>query len=85
MSRKTKIIILSIVDTILILLTIGLIFFGGMVVGTQYPLDKGMEDVRWEGTIQLNDTRRVPCVATGYGLSCDWVHADGADAMGGDA
>lgn len=85
MNRKTKIVILSIVDTILILLTIGLIFFGGMVAGTEYPLDQGMEDIRWEGTIELNDTRRVPCVANGYGLSCDWAHADGADAMGGDA
>ena len=43
------------------------------------------DEVVWQGTIQLNDTRRVPCVATGYGLSCDWAHADGADAMGGDA
>ena len=43
------------------------------------------DEVVWQGTIELNDTRRVPCVATGYGLSCDWAHADGADAMGGDA
>ena len=85
MSRKTKIIILSIVDTILIILAIVMICFGGVIIGTKYPLDQGMEDVRWEGTIQLNDTRRVPCVATGYGLSCDWAHADGADAMGGAA
>ena len=39
------------------------------------------DEVVWQGTIELNDTRRVPCVATGYGLSCDWAHADGADAM----
>ena len=43
------------------------------------------DEVVWQGTIELNDTRRVPCVATGYGMSCDWAHADGADAMGGDA
>lgn len=43
------------------------------------------DEVVWQGTIQLDDTRRVPCVATGYGMSCDWAHADGADAMGGDA
>lgn len=43
------------------------------------------DEVTWQGTIQLDDTRRVPCVANGYGLSCDWAHADGVDAMGGDA
>ena len=85
MNRKTKIVIMSIVETVAIILTLAFIFFGGMVTGTQYPLDKGMEDIRWEGTVELNDTRRVPCVATGYGMSCDWAHADGADAMGGDA
>lgn len=85
MSKKTKDLIWSIVNTILILLFIGLICFGGVIIGTEYPLDMGMEDVRWEGTIELNDTRRVPCVATGYGMSCDWAHADGSDAMGGDA
>ena len=85
MSKKTKDLIWSIVNTILIILFIVLICFGGVIIGTKYPLDQGMEDVRWEGTIELSDTRRVPCVATGYGLSCDWAHADGADAMGGDA
>ena len=85
MSKKTKELIWSIVNTILIILTIVMVCFGGVIIGTQYPLNMGMEDVRWEGTIELNDTRRVPCVATGYGLSCDWAHADGADAMGGDA
>ena len=85
MNRKTKIVILSIVETILIILAVVMICFGGVIIGTQYPLDQGMEDIRWEGTIELNDTRRVPCVATGYGLSCDWAHSDGADAMGGDA
>lgn len=85
MSRKTKDLIWSIVNTILIILTVVMICFGGVIIGTEYPLDKGMEDIRWEGTIELNDTRRVPCVANGYGLSCDWAHADGADAMGGDA
>ena len=85
MNKKTKDLIWSIVDTILIILAIVMIFFGGMITGTQYPLDQGMEDIRWEGTIELSDTRRVPCVATGYGMSCDWAHADGADAMGGDA
>lgn len=39
------------------------------------------DEVTWQGTIQLDDTRQVPCVANGYGLSCDWAHADGADAM----
>lgn len=39
------------------------------------------DEVVWQGTIQLDDTRRVPCVANEYGLSCDWAHADGADAM----
>ena len=39
------------------------------------------DEVVWQGTIELNDTRRVPCVATGYGMSCDWLHADGTDAM----
>ena len=43
------------------------------------------DEVVWQDTIELNDTRRVHCVATGYGMSCDWAHADGADAMGGDA
>ena len=85
MSRRTKDLIWSIVNTILIILTIVMICFGGVIIGTEYPLDQGMEDIRWEGTIELNDTRRVPCVATGYGMSCDWAHADGADAMGGDA
>ena len=85
MSKKTKDLIWSIVTTILIILTIVMVCFGGVIIGTQYPLNMGMEDIRWEGTIELNDTRRVPCVATGYGLSCDWAHADGADAMGGDA
>ena len=85
MSKKTKDLLRSIGNTILIILFIVLICFGGVIIGTQYPLDMGMEDVRWEGTIQLDDTRRVPCVATGYGMSCDWAHADGADAMGGDA
>ena len=84
MSKKTKDLIWSIVNTILIILFILLICFGGVIIGTQYPLNMGMEDIRWEGTIELNDTRRVPCIATGYGLSCDWAHADGADAMGGD-
>ena len=84
MSRETK--IAQIVDAILILLTIGFVCLGGgIILGTKYPLDMGLEDVRWEGTIELNDTRRVSCVATGYGMSCDWAHADGADAMGGDA
>ena len=85
MNKKTKIVILSIVETAAIILTLVFVFFGGMVTGTQYPLDMDMEDVRWEGTIELNDTRRVPCVATGYGMSCDWAHADGADTMGGYA
>lgn len=84
MSKKTKDLIWSIVNTILIILTIVMICFGGVIIGTEYPLDTGMEDIRWQGTIQLDDTRRVPCVANGYGLSCDWAHADGADAMGGD-
>lgn len=84
MSKKTKDLIWSIVNTVLVILFIVLICFGGVIIGTEYPLDQGMEDIRWEGTIQLDDTRRVPCVATGYGLSCDWAHADGADAMGGD-
>ena len=39
------------------------------------------DEVVWQDTIQLDDTRRVPCVATGYGMSCDWLHADGTDAM----
>ena len=38
------------------------------------------DEVVWQDTIQLNDTRRVPCVATEYGMSCDWAHADGTDA-----
>lgn len=84
MSKKTKDLLRSIGNTILIILFIVLICFGGVIIGTQYPLNMGMEDIRWQGTIQLDDTRRVPCVATGYGLSCDWAHADGADAMGGD-
>ena len=85
MSKKTKDLIWSIVNTILIILAVVMICFGGVIIGSKYPRDQGMEDIRWEGTIELNDTRRVPCVATGYGLSCDWAHADGADAMGGDA
>ena len=85
MSKKTKDLIWSIVNTILIILLVVMICFGGVIIGTEYPLDMGMEDIRWQGTIQLDDTRRVPCVATGYGMSCDWAHADGADAMGGDA
>lgn len=78
MNKKTK-------DLILIILAVVMVCFGGMIIGTQYPLDQDMEDIRWQGTIELDDTRRVPCVATGYGMSCDWAHADGADAMGGDA
>ena len=39
------------------------------------------DEVVWQDTIQLDDTRRVPCVATDYGMSCDWLHADGTDAM----
>ncbi len=85
MSKKTKDLIWSIVETIITILVMVLMCFGGIIVGTEHPLDMGMEDIRWEGTIELNDTRRVPCVATGYGMSCDWAHADGADAMGGDA
>lgn len=85
MSRKTKDTIWAIVNTILAILAVVMICFGGVIIETQYPLDLGMEDIRWEGTIELNDTRRVPCVATGYGMSCDWAHADGTDAMGGDA
>ncbi len=85
MSKKTKDLIWSIVETIITILVMVLMGFGGIIVGTEHPLDMGMEDIRWEGTIELNDTRRVPCVATGYGMSCDWAHADGADAMGGDA
>ena len=38
------------------------------------------DEVVWQDTIQLDDTRRVPCVATDYGMSCDWLHADGTDA-----
>lgn len=53
-------------------------------LGVSYARNHAGERV-WQGTIQLNDTRRVPCVATDYGMSCDWAHADGADAMGGDA
>lgn len=85
MNKKTKDLIWSIVNTILIILAVVMVCFGDVIIGTQYPLDQGMEDIRWQGTIELNDTRRVPCVATGYGMSCDWAHADGADAMGGDA
>lgn len=85
MSKKTKDLIWSIVNTILIILAVVMICFGGVIIGAKYQLDKGMEDIRWQGTIQLDDTRRVPCVANEYGLSCDWAHADGADAMGGDA
>ena len=85
MNKKTKDLIWSIVNAILVILAVVMVCFGGVIIGTQYPLDMGMEDIRWQGTIQLDDTRRVPCVATGYGLSCDWAHADGADAMGGDA
>lgn len=85
MSKKTKDLIWSIVNIILVILAIAMICFGGVIIGTKYTLDQGMEDIRWQGTIQLDDTRRVPCVATGYGMSCDWAHADGADAMGGDA
>ena len=85
MSKKTKDLIWSIVNTILVILTIVMVCFGGVIIGSKYPLDMGMEDIRWEGTIELNDTRRVPCVATGYGLSCDWAHADGADVREGDA
>ena len=80
MSKKTKDLIWSIVNTILIILTVALVCLGGVIIGSKYPVDKGMEDVRWEGTIQLDDTRRVPCVATNYGMSCDWLHADGTDA-----
>ena len=39
------------------------------------------DEVVWQDTIQLDDTRRVSCVATDYGMSCDWAHADGTDAM----
>ena len=85
MNKKTKDLIWSIVNTILVILAVVMVCFGGVIIGRQYPLDRGMEDIRWECTIELNDTRRVPCVATGYGMSCDWAHADGADAMGGDA
>lgn len=36
----------------------------------------------YECTVQLDDTRRVPCLTKGGGgLSCDWAHADGADRM----
>lgn len=85
MNKKTKDMIWSIVNIILIILLIVMICFGGVIIDSKYPVNKGMEDIRWEGTIELNDTRRVPCVATDYGMSCDWAHADGADAMGGDA
>ena len=38
-------------------------------------------DVLWEGTVTLSDTRRVHCIATDDGLSCDWTHADGGDNL----
>ena len=48
-------------------------------LGVTYARDH-TDEVTWQGTIQLDDTRRVPCVATNYGMSCDWLHADGTDA-----
>ena len=36
--------------------------------------------------ITMTDTRRVTClVYNDKTIDCDWAHADGADAMGGDA
>lgn len=35
--------------------------------------------VKWEGDLQMSDTRIVHCIATKDGLSCDWNHASGAD------
>ena len=40
---------------------------------------------RWSNTsmrecgVELQDTRRVTCVDSTAGMSCDWAHADGAD------
>ena len=40
---------------------------------------------RWSNTsmrecvVELQDTRRVTCVSSTAGMSCDWAHADGAD------
>ena len=42
---------------------------------------------RWSNTsmrecvVELQDTRRVTCVSSTAGMSCDWAHADGADKM----
>ena len=40
---------------------------------------------RWSNTsmrecvVELQDTRRVTCVDSTVGMSCDWAHADGSD------
>jgi len=39
-------------------------------------------EVKWEGDIVLEDTRRVHCIRFGDGgVSCDWSRADGSDNL----
>lgn len=65
---------MTFVGVVLFALIIGLAFF-------LPSLENHGTEVKWEGQITLRDTRRVYCVVTDEGMSCDWPHADGSDNL----
>lgn len=69
-----------------ILTTAALAGCGARGEGTSEPVPRtGTACKRWSNTsmrecvVELQDTRRVTCVSSTVGMSCDWAHADGAD------
>lgn len=67
----------AIVDTVMLFVALVLLI-SGFAVFVKLT-DHEHSDVLWEGGVQMSDTRTVHCIATKDGLSCDWVHASGAD------
>lgn len=65
---------------IIIFLLAGIVFFGFLIYRAPSPSfeeSKGTMEM-----ITMDDTRRVPCVVqNGKIVSCDWLHADGADKV----
>lgn len=71
---------------LIILTTAALAGCGARGEGTSEPVPRtGTACKRWSNTsmrecvVELQDTRRVTCVSSTVGMSCDWAHADGSD------
>lgn len=87
-AKHTTKTIASILAAILaaILTTAALAGCGARGEGTSEPVPRtGTACKRWSNTsmrecvVELQDTRRVTCVSSTVGMSCDWAHADGSD------